>query len=137
MSRFRCFDTSRELWELSLEFDGQYRGRSYGPRANLLFMRAIEKNVGKNQFCALVEVDNHASQKCMDKTGAKLVGIRRSAILRDDEAAMKFEEEHMELIDDRLLALAGKLDVEPRKLLSHVLEYHIRIMPESGNAGFV
>ena len=38
-------------------------------------------------------------------------------------AMEKCEEDNLQYIDDRLIALSAKFQVEPRKLLSHVLEY--------------
>ena len=39
--------------------------------------------------------------------------------------AEKFEEEHLDEITEHMRELADELMVEPRKLLSHVLDYRI------------
>lgn len=45
--------------------------------------------------------------------------------LHDQRALEKFEEENLHLIDDRIVEVAKKFQVEPQKLLSHVLEYRL------------
>ena len=42
-----------------------------------------------------------------------------------EEDKLAVEEEYKDRLDDRYMALAKKFKVEPRKLLSHVLEYRI------------
>ena len=48
----------------------------------------------------------------------------------DEEAAEAFEAEHLDEITDRMVEQAGQLGVEPRKMLSHVLDY--RFFVENG-----
>ena len=47
-----------------------------------------------------------------------------------EELQQKCEEENLHLIDEDVIALAQKFNVEPRKLLSHVLEYKL-VWPEN------
>ena len=60
----------------------------------------------------------------MRKIGAKLVGIYDLAFDTEEEAKI-FEEENFELITDHMRMLAKELDVAPKKLLSHVLDYRL------------
>ena len=117
-------DTRESTWELAVEFDKQYCYKGLGPKCILLFLREIEKHTMISLFRARVEVDNLACQKCMAKIGASLVGLSEG-ILKTDEEQSHFEDENLEKIDDHMRDLANALNVEPRKLLSHVLEYEI------------
>ena len=46
-------------------------------------------------------------------------------MLHKEEDIIRCEEENMDAIDDKLMIVAEKFGVEPRKLLSHVLEYKL------------
>lgn len=46
---------------------------------------------------------------------------------KGDLAASYLQQGNLDRIDANMIALAKKLQVEPRKLLSHVLEYHLMI----------
>lgn len=119
-------DTSNELWELAIELDGEYTRQGFGPRSIRLYLNELWRITGKAEFKARVEVDNIPSQKCFEQLGAKLVGLCDSVALKTDEEKQHFEEGHLDLIDAHLTELANRLGVEPRKLLSHVLEYRLR-----------
>lgn len=60
-----------------------------------------------------------------EKLGATPYGIAEN-ILHEEEDMRNCEEENLELIDDQLIHIAEKFAVEPRKLLSHVLEYEFK-----------
>ena len=117
-------DSSKNLWELVLELKKDQCHMGYGTRANILFIRKIAEITGKTQYKSVVEVDNLASQACMAKLNAELVDIENRAF-KSEEEAEQFEEEHLDLINDHMIRLASELDVEPRQLLSHVLDYRI------------
>lgn len=122
-------NTSTNLWEIGIEFLQEYCHMGYGTAALRLFLPAITDITGKTQFQTLVETDNIPSQKLMEKLGARLVDIY-DYVFHSEEEAEFFEEEHLNEITDRMVELAGKIGVEPRKLLSHVLDY--RILVEDG-----
>jgi RimJ/RimL family protein N-acetyltransferase len=119
-------DTTRAVWEVAMEFDRQFCYQGYGGRALQLFVRQVGIVTGRTQFQALVEVDNAACQHCLRKIGAKFVGLYNYAF-EDEAAAEEFETENLALIGDQLYTLAAQLGVEPRKLLSHVLEYRLTV----------
>lgn len=119
-------DTTKELWELAIELDAQYCNQGYGPAAILLFIKRVKEVTGKREFQILVEPDNTRCQKCMDKAGAEFIGVY-NYIFKNPEDAIGFEGEHLDFLDDQLISLAQKIGVEPRKLLSHVLEYRCKI----------
>ena len=118
-------DTRKPLWEIAIEFDRQYCHHGYGSRSILLFLQEIQRITGIEEFQARVEPDNVPSQKCMEHIGASLVGICNGDILVTEEMKEAFENESLEMIDDHMQQLAGRLLIPPRKLLSHVLDYRI------------
>ncbi|MBR4030236.1 MAG: GNAT family N-acetyltransferase [Clostridia bacterium] len=119
-------DTRKNLWEFCIELLPECCNQGYGFSAVKLFLKEISQITrnDKQQFMALVEVDNIPSQKLMLKLGGRLIDIYDS-IFHDEERAEKFEEEHLDEITDHMMELAEELMVEPRKLLSHVLDYRI------------
>lgn len=119
-------DTSHNLWEISIEFEGQYCHKGYGTRVLPLFLKRINEITGENQFQALVEVDNLASQGLMSKLGGELIDIY-DLLFMDGERAEQYEAENMDLITDHMRHLATLLHVEPQKLLTHVLDYRLYV----------
>lgn len=119
-------NTRKKLWEFCVELLPEYCNQGYGFAAVKLFLKKVSQIIknDKKQFVALVETDNIPSQKLMRKLGGKLVGIC-DVIFHDDDRAKQFEEEHLDEITDHMTELAAELMVEPRKLLSHILEYRI------------
>lgn len=117
-------DTSKDLWEIAIELDLAHCRQGYGARAIVLFLQKVREITGKNRFQFLVEVDNIPCQNCMKKIKAKLVGVHNFAFDTEKEAEA-FEKRHLELITDHMKALAEELDVAPRKLLSHVLDFRL------------
>ena len=119
-------DTRKAIWEIAIELDRQHCNHGYGPKIILLFLSRLSEITLKDYYCAKVEVDNIASQKCMEKIGAKLIGLADN-FFRGPIEKERFESENLDSINDNMIALAKRLNVEPRNLLSHVLEYEITI----------
>lgn len=119
-------DTSNELWEIAIELDKARCGQGCGSKAITLFLKRLNEITTKNQFQFLVEVDNIPCQSCMKKAGAELTGLHNFAFDSEEEAE-QFEESHLDLITEHMRTLAARLGVEPRRLLSHVLDYRINI----------
>lgn len=118
-------DTSADLWEIAIELDEKYTRQGFGPRSLRLYLNELQCITNKTEFRALVEVDNVPSQKCFEKIGAKLVGLCDGVVLKTDDEKERFEEKNLDLIDTHMVRLAERLGVEPRKLLSHVLDYRL------------
>ena len=76
------------------------------------------------EFRVKIDSDNYASQGLFEKLGAVPYGIAEF-MLHKEEDIRKCEEENLQEIDDKLMEVAEKFGVEPRKLLSHVLEYRL------------
>lgn len=119
-------NTLDEIWEIAVELDGQYTHKGYGSRSISLFLNELHKRTGKAEYKALVATDNIPSQKCFEKLGAELIGLCNGPCLKLEEEKERFEENNMDLINDNIRLLAERLGVEPRKLLSHVLDYRIK-----------
>lgn len=119
-------DTSADLWEIAIELDEKYTHRGFGPESIQLYLNEVQRITGRAEFKAVVEVDNLPSQKCFEKLGAKLVGLCDSVVLKTDDEKIRFEERNLNLIDAHMVGLAERLGVEPRKLLSHVLDYRLK-----------
>ena len=75
----------------------------------------------------MVETDNIPSQRLVEKLGARLIGIYDYMFQGNVDEAEAFEERYLDKITDRMIELAGQLEVEPRKMLSHVLDYRFFI----------
>lgn len=118
-------NTTYNIWEVGLELLIDSRNRGYGYRTINLFLNKISEITTEDQFQCLVEVDNIACQLLMKKMHARLIDIQEW--LFNEEEALEFEEGHLDEIDDHMIELAEYLEVEPRKLLSHVLDYRIMI----------
>lgn len=119
-------DTSKNLWEFCIELLPQYCRQGYGYSATKTFLKRVSE-ITRNpsqQFMALVEVDNIASQKLMLKLGGRLIDIY-DVVFHNEEKAEKFEDEHLSEITEHMIKLADELMIEPRKLLSHVLDYRL------------
>ena len=117
-------DTSEPTWELVIELKKDYCGKHYGRDAIQMFFDTITEITGEAVFRARVEVDNIPCQNCMDAIGARLIGIC-NILNYPEEFQNEYEEQNLDQITPHMCELAEKLQVEPRKLLSHVLEYHI------------
>ena len=61
----------------------------------------------------------------MEHLDAKLVGIE-AYFFADEEDAFEFEEQYLDEIDDHMCVIAAELSIEPRKLMSHVLDYRVK-----------
>lgn len=118
-------DTSLDLWEIAIELDGGHTKRGFGPRSIRLFLNKLQRITGKAEYKAVVEVDNIPSQKCFEGLGARLVGLCDGVVLKTEEEQKCFEEKNLDLINAHMVGLADRLGVEPRTLLSHVIEYRL------------
>lgn len=118
-------DTRIEPWEIGIELDGQYTQKGYGSRSIRLFLNEVHRITGNPEYQARVDAANIPSQKCFEKLGARLAGLCDGPFLKMPDEKKCFEDRHVDLIDDNMRKLAQRLEVEPRKLLSHVLDYRL------------
>lgn len=115
---------SRENWELAIELLSKFRYKGVGYAAICIMLSAIKSRLGVDCFRAKIDADNYASQRLIEKLGATPYGIAEY-ILHKEEDITRCEEENLDAIDEKLMQVAQKFGVEPRKLLSHVLEYEL------------
>ncbi len=118
-------DTRADNWEIAIELDGQFTHKGFGTSGIRLFLNELHRISENAEYKALVEVDNLPSQMCFEKLGAKPIGLCNGPFLKLEEEKKRFEERYLNLIDDHMKELAVRLRVEPRMLLSHVLEYRL------------
>lgn len=115
-------DLSKERWEIVIELLPKWTHQRIGSSAIPAMLDALKCRLSVDHFRVRIDPTNLASQGLFEKLGAKPNGISKF-VLQSEEEIQKCEETNLHLIDDRLVTVAKKFDVEPRKLLSHVLEY--------------
>ena len=118
-------DLRKSVWEIAIELDDAHVHQGYGSHVLPLFLNELWRVTGHAEYRARVDADNIASQGCMEKIGAKLVGICNGIVPMTAEDRVRMEEHFLYLIDDHIKQLAETIGVEPRKLLSHSLEYRL------------
>ena len=89
-----------------------------------MYLNTVADISKRGEFSSRVDADNLATQKLMEKLGFQPYGLSEF-LLHKEEDQLAAEEEYKDRLDERYMALAEKFHVEPRKLLSHVLEYRI------------
>lgn len=115
-------NTSQSPWEIAIELKPEWTGKGIGNLVITAMLREIKQRMQKSEFRLRIEPNNYASQKLFERLGAKPNGISELWI-HDQETLTRIEEENLDQINDQLVEVASKFQVEPRLLLSHVLEY--------------
>ena len=114
----------RRIWEIAIEIKSNCCHKGYGYRALKMYLETVAGISKRHEFASRVDTDNIASQNLMEKLGFQPYGLSEF-LLHKEEDQLAAEEEYKDKLDDRYMVLAKKFNVEPRKLLSHVLEYRI------------
>jgi len=115
---------NKEPWEIGIEVLPELTNKGIGSKAIAAMLGAIKTRLGVAEFRVRIDPANRASQKLFEKLGATPNGISTMGLLSSEELE-KLEEEELHRIDADLIRIAEKFSVEPRKLLSHVLEYSL------------
>lgn len=115
---------SAKVWEISIELFPENTGQGIGFAAITAMLHAIRNRLGVCEYRIRIEPTNYASQRLFEKLGAVPNGISE-LWLHDPKMLAQLETENQHLIDDALISVAKKFAVEPRALLSHVLEYRL------------
>lgn len=102
-----------------------WKKQGIGYKAIKAMLTELKERLNINEFRIKVEPDNYASQRLFEKLGAVPYGIVEF-MLHKEKDIIRCEEENMDAIDAKLVTVAEKFGVEPRKLLSHVLEYELK-----------
>lgn len=111
-----------EPWEIAIEIKPEWTRRGIGAVAVSAMLDQIKARLGITAFKVRIDPGNFSSQKMFERIGAVPNGIGELWI-HDQQMLEKCEEDNLHYIDDQIIAVAEKFGVEPRKLLSHVLEY--------------
>lgn len=117
-------NTTHEQWEIAIEILEKWKCKGIGYKAISVMLDEIKNRLGISQFRVRIDAENYPSQKLFEKLGAEPNGISKFMLHKEEDIRL-CEEENMHLIDERMQELAKKFNVEPRKLLSHVLEYKL------------
>lgn len=117
---------NRIIWEIAIEIKSDCCHQGYGYRALKMYLETVANISNRHEFTSRVDTDNIVSQNLMEKLGFQPYGLSEFLLHRKEDQ-LAAEEEYKDKLDDRYMALAKKFNVEPRKLLSHVLEYRIVI----------
>ena len=117
-------DIAQNLWEIVIELLPQWTKHGLGFVAVTTMLNEIQRRMKISDFRIRIAPENVASQHFFEHLGAVPACISEFA-LHDPSMIEAFENENLDRITDQLTAVAQKFSVEPRKLLSHVLEYRL------------
>ncbi|MDO4439161.1 MAG: GNAT family N-acetyltransferase [Eubacteriales bacterium] len=117
-------DTRKSKPELAIELLKEVQHKGIGTQAMKLLLQAYMPQDNFEYYRYVVAADNYPSQRLCEKLGGVPNGIV-APILKDPKLQEIFEEKNLDLIDEKMITLADEFKVEPRKLLSHFLEYKI------------
>lgn len=117
-------NTTHEQWEIAIEILNKWKHKGIGYRAISIMLDAIKNRLNVSEFRVRIDAENYPSQRLFEKLGAQPNGISEF-LLHEEADIRRCEEENIHLLDERIQELAKQFNVEPRKLLSHVLEYKL------------
>ena len=117
-------NTTHEQWEIAIEILNKWKHKGIGYRAISVMLDEIKSRLNVSEFRARIDAENCPSQRLFEKLGAEPNGISEF-LLHEEADIRRCEEENIHLLDERIQELAKQFNVEPRKLLSHVLEYKL------------
>ena len=119
-------DLRKVDWEIAIELKSEWCHKGYGTEALSLFMKKIASITGNRFFRVRVDIDNYASQALMRKLGAYPNGV--SEFLLKGEELERFKKENIDLIDDKIRAVADEFCMDPEDILGLVLEYRFDML---------
>lgn len=117
-------NTAQPIWEIAIELLPEWTKHGIGFFALTAMLDEMKSRLGVSKYIVRIEPANMASQKLFEKLGARPSGIV-DLWFNEQTTLKKCEEAGLHLIDDDMIEVAKKFNVEPRKLLSHVLEYEL------------
>ena len=117
-------NTTHEQWEIAIEILNKWKHKGIGYRAISVMLDEIKNRLNVSEFRVRIDAENYPSQRLFEKLGAEHNGISEF-LLHEEADIRRCEEENIHLLDERIQKLAKQFNVEPRKLLSHVLEYKL------------
>lgn len=117
-------NTTHEQWEIAIEILNKWKHKGIGYRAISVMLDEIKNRLNVSEFRVRIDAENYPSQRLFEKLGAVTNGVSEF-LLHEEADIRRCEEENIHLLDERIQELAKQFNVEPRKLLSHVLEYKL------------
>lgn len=129
-------NTAQPVWEIVIELMPEWTGHGIGYVTLSTMLNEMESRLGVTKYIVRIEPANLASQKLFEKLGARPCGIA-DLWFQEETTVKQCEEAGLHLIDDHMIEIAKKFHVEPRKLLSHVLEYELIWGRKEDADGFV
>ena len=117
-------DVTKNDWEISIELLRKFHRQGIGYAAISMMLDIIKDKLGVTEFRVRMFSDNIASRKLFEKLGAVPNGISEY-LIHNKKDIHDFEEQYLHTITDDLREVAKRFNVEPRQLLSHVLEYRL------------
>ncbi|MBR0088390.1 MAG: GNAT family N-acetyltransferase, partial [Clostridia bacterium] len=117
-------DVTKNNWEISIELLQKFHRQGIGYSAISMMLDIIKEKFGVSEFRVRMFSDNIGSRKLFEKLGAEPNGISEYMI-HNKKDIYDFEEQYLHTITDDLREVAKRFNVEPRQLLSHVLEYRL------------
>ena len=117
-------NTAQPIWEIAIELLPEWTKHGIGFLALTAMLDEMKSRLGVSKYIVRIEPANMASQKLFENLGARPSGIV-DLWFNEQTTLKKCEEAGLHLIDDDMIEVAKKFNVEPRKLLSHVLEYEL------------
>ena len=116
-------DLWKKPFEITIELYPHKTNQKIGKKAICAMLDAIKERMNICQFKIRIDPQNIPSQKMFNGLGAKPKGILK--ICKDLTLNAKVEADSLHEIDEQLIEIAEKFAVEPRLLLTHVLEYSL------------
>lgn len=116
---------SKRPLEVGINLLPELQAHGFGPEAISAFTESIQRAAGPMDFIAVIEPENVNSQKMFRWLGFKPERIV-TLFIKDPDDLRRFEDMRLQglgEIPEGLLDLAEEFDVQPRKLLSHVLVF--------------
>lgn len=117
-------NTNQPVWEIVIELLPEWTRHGIGYVTLSTMLNEMESRLGVTKYIVRIEPANLASQKLFKKLGARPCGIA-DLWFQEETAIKRCEEAGLHLIDNHMIEVANKFQVEPRELLSHVLEYEL------------
>lgn len=117
-------DLSKKVMEISIELLPEKTAQGIGFAAVCAMLDELQDRLGVLEYRIRIEPTNLASQRLFEKLGAVPNGISEFWLHKPEDLD-ELENENESLIDAALVSVAEKFSVEPRTLLSHVLEYKL------------
>lgn len=115
---------AQPVWEIAIELLPEWTRHGIGYVTLSAMLNEMKSRLGVTKYIVRIEPANLASQKLFEKLGARPCGIA-DLWFQEETTIKRCEESGLHLIDDNMIEVAKKFHVEPRKLLSHVLEYEL------------